>query len=37
MDTVILYVKLSQNFGSSLEYDAEKREMSAHCVAQGYV
>ena len=37
VNSVTLYVMLSRNYGSSLEYDAQKRELSARCAAEGYV
>jgi hypothetical protein len=37
VNSVTLYVMLSRNYGSSLDYDAQKREMSARCTAEGYV
>lgn len=37
MNSVWLYVMLSRNFGSRIEYNAEKQELSARCSAEGYV
>jgi hypothetical protein len=37
MNSVWLYVMLSRNFGSRIEYNAEKQELSARCRAEGYV
>lgn len=32
-----LYIRLSQDFGSGVDYSAQKGELSASCSAQGYV
>jgi hypothetical protein len=37
VNSVTLYVMLSRNFGSSINYSAEKNELSARCGVKGYV
>lgn len=35
--TAKLYIMLSKDFGSNVDYDAQKGELSASCAAQGHV
>jgi hypothetical protein len=37
VNAATLYIMLSQEFGSSIDYDAQEGELSARCSAQGYV